>query len=158
MKIRHWLNPHQKYCQKLGSSGLLLQTIRGFVNAQKLILLRTSLTKREAHLLSTTRFVPSNRANRLSAKDGRCADKQAGDKIITREGVMVELAETKFSYEPEQVHKFEIAAWHTYVVGVRAWLVHNAKKCASDIVEKLKRTKCVDNRRIARQKYPTKSS
>ena len=62
---------------------------------------------------------------------------QAGDKIITKNNETVEITETKFNYEPKRVYNFEVADWHTYFVGVFAWLVHNAIKCATQLVKEI---------------------
>ena len=62
---------------------------------------------------------------------------QAGDKIITREQEELEITETKFNYEPKRVYNFEVADWHTYFVGVFAWLVHNVAKCATELAKRL---------------------
>lgn len=35
-------------------------------------------------------------------------------------------------YSNKKVYNFEVADWHTYFVGVLAWLVHNADKCLSE--------------------------
>jgi Pretoxin HINT domain/HNH/ENDO VII superfamily nuclease with conserved GHE residues len=65
------------------------------------------------------------------------ANLQAGDKIITQNDESIEIIETKFNYEPKQVYNFEVADWHTYFVGVLAWLVHNAAKCVTTIVKQV---------------------
>lgn len=63
---------------------------------------------------------------------------QAGDKIRTRENRELEIKETQFSYKPKKVYNFEVANWHTYFVGMLAWLVHNAKgKCMSTYIKGL---------------------
>jgi Pretoxin HINT domain len=68
------------------------------------------------------------------------ADLQAGDKIITQNDESIEIIGTKFNYEAKQVYNFEVADWHTYFVGVLAWLVHNANgKCISAILKELRK-------------------
>ena len=54
---------------------------------------------------------------------------QAGDRIVSRSGNPIEIKEVSFQYNPKKVYNFEVSNWHTYFVGVLAWLVHNAKKC-----------------------------
>ncbi|WP_080732440.1 polymorphic toxin-type HINT domain-containing protein [Porphyromonas gulae] len=70
------------------------------------------------------------------------ADLQAGDRIVSRSGNPIEIKEVSFQYNPKKVYNFEVSNWHTYFVGALAWLVHNAKKCASNIFK------------ISRKKYP----
>lgn len=65
------------------------------------------------------------------------ADLQAGDKVFTRNNETVEITRTRFNYEPKRVYNFEVAVWHTYFVGVLAWLVHNAVKCATEIAKEV---------------------
>jgi Pretoxin HINT domain len=92
---------------------------------------------------------------------------QPGDKIQTKDKQEVEIKSTQFNYEPKKVFNFTVGNWHTYFVTSLMVLVHNAKKCLSEVVkklkngikdvDKLKRTKHVPNRHISRKKYPTKS-
>ena len=60
---------------------------------------------------------------------------QIGDKIITKDNSTVEIKQTRFRYEPKKVFNFEVAHWHTYFVGVLAWLVHNAGRCLSKLAQ-----------------------
>lgn len=65
------------------------------------------------------------------------ADLEPGDKIVTQNSEAVEIIKTKFSYLPKRVYNFEVVDWHTYFVGALAWLVHNAVKCATEIIKRL---------------------
>jgi hypothetical protein len=56
-----------------------------------------------------------------------------GDKILTKEQEKVEIKKVEYNYEPKKVFNFEVANFHTYFVGLLALLVHNAKKCLSNI-------------------------
>ena len=59
------------------------------------------------------------------------ADLQVGDIILGKDNKEIEISDTKFNYEPKKVFNFEVANWHTYFVGLLAWLVHNAAVCLS---------------------------
>jgi Protein of unknown function (DUF1557). len=60
-------------------------------------------------------------------------DLKAGDKIQTKNGQKIEIKKTKFKYESKKVFNFEVTNWHTYFVGLLAWLVHNTKYCLSTV-------------------------
>jgi hypothetical protein len=62
------------------------------------------------------------------------ADLQAGDRITTLQGDEISITSTEFSYKPKKVFNFAVADWHTYFVGVWAWLVHNAQRCLSQMM------------------------
>jgi hypothetical protein len=62
---------------------------------------------------------------------------EPGDKILTRDKQEVEIKSTQFNYEPKKVFNFTVGNWHTYFVGVLAWLVHNAGKCLSKLPKQI---------------------
>jgi len=57
-----------------------------------------------------------------------------GDKILTKKQEKVEIKKIEYSYEPKKVYNFEVANWHTYFVGIWAWLVHNKGRCLSELI------------------------
>ena len=65
------------------------------------------------------------------------ADLQAGDRIRNRNEEDVGIKDVKFSYKPRKVYNFEVSNWHTYFVGALQWLVHNAKKCLSELPQQI---------------------
>lgn len=65
------------------------------------------------------------------------ADLQTGDRIKSRNEEDIEIKDVKFSYKPRKVYNFEVSNWHTYFVGALQWLVHNAKKCLSELPQQI---------------------
>jgi hypothetical protein len=61
---------------------------------------------------------------------------QKGDKILTKKQEKIEIKKVEFNYEPKKVYNFTVANFHTYFVGVLAWLVHNAGRCLSEFAKK----------------------
>jgi hypothetical protein len=62
---------------------------------------------------------------------------EPGDKILTRDKQEVEIKSTQFNYEPKKVFNFTVGNWHTYFVTSLMILVHNAKKCLSELIKKV---------------------
>ncbi|MCX2449968.1 polymorphic toxin-type HINT domain-containing protein [Pedobacter sp. PLR] len=61
------------------------------------------------------------------------ADLSPNDELKTKEGEWRFIKSHKFAYEKRKVFNFEVEGWHTYFVGILAWLVHNARPCLSQI-------------------------
>ncbi|MDR2917872.1 MAG: DUF4280 domain-containing protein [Tannerella sp.] len=59
------------------------------------------------------------------------SDLKEGDKILTKDKKEIEIKRTEFRYNPKKVFNFEVENWHTYFVGLLAWLVHNGQVCLS---------------------------
>lgn len=57
------------------------------------------------------------------------ADLTTADELVNRSGDWQQVKDHKFVYEKREVFNFEVAGWHTYFVGILAWLVHNARIC-----------------------------
>jgi len=51
------------------------------------------------------------------------------DQLKTKDGEWKFIKAHKFAYQKRKVFNFEVENWHTYFVGVLAWLVHNAQVC-----------------------------
>jgi len=69
------------------------------------------------------------------------ADLTTEDFVQTKHSEWKAVKGQNFSYEPKKVFNFEVANWHTYFVGVLAWLVHNTGKvCVSATVKKFSRS------------------
>jgi Pretoxin HINT domain/Domain of unknown function (DUF4280) len=64
------------------------------------------------------------------------ADLTTGDELKTKEGEWKFIKAHKFAYQKRKVFNFEVEGWHTYFVGVLAWLVHNAPVCLSEMILK----------------------
>jgi intein/homing endonuclease len=62
---------------------------------------------------------------------------EPGDKIQTKDKQEVEIKSTQFNYEPKKVFNFTVGNWHTYFVGMLMLLVHNAKRCLSEMFQSL---------------------
>jgi len=60
-----------------------------------------------------------------------------GDVLINREGQQRSLVGVEHIFVQERVCNFEVSGWHTYFVGLLAWLVHNARGCLSIIIKKV---------------------
>jgi len=74
--------------------------------------------------------------------DGRwieASELKTGDKLLTKDSEEIEIKETEYSYEPQKVYNFEVDDWHTYFVGLLMLLVHNAKRCVSSTLKKIKK-------------------
>lgn len=65
------------------------------------------------------------------------ADLSRNDELQTKEGEWQFIKEHKFAYQRRKVFNFEVEGWHTYFVGVWAWLVHNAAKCITGTIKKI---------------------
>ena len=62
------------------------------------------------------------------------AELQPSDELMTREGHWHAIQSVAFAYVPKEVYNFEVADYHTYFVGLWAWLVHNVSRpCLSKI-------------------------
>jgi len=60
-------------------------------------------------------------------------DLAVGDVLINREGEQRSLVGVEHVFTQERVYNFEVSGWHTYFVGLLAWLVHNARPCLTKI-------------------------
>lgn len=87
----------------------------------------------DREMIETTIFHP------FYTSDGwkEAGDLEVGDSILTKQGESVEIKEIIYQYKSKKVFNFEVENWHTYFVGALAWLVHNAKKCASEGIKKI---------------------
>jgi hypothetical protein len=65
------------------------------------------------------------------------ADLDTSDSISRKDNSPEKVKSAEYDYNPKKVFNFEVADWHTYFVGVWAWLVHNAKACFSAYVKKV---------------------
>jgi len=65
------------------------------------------------------------------------ADLTTEDFVQTKHSEWKAVKGQNFSYEPKKVFNFEVAHWHTYFVGVLAWLVHNAAVCIKGAIKKV---------------------
>lgn len=65
------------------------------------------------------------------------ADLDTTDFIKKKDGTNEPIKSIEYNYNPKKVFNFEVANWHTYFVGIWAWLVHNAKKCISKAIKKV---------------------
>ncbi|RKE44313.1 polymorphic toxin-type HINT domain-containing protein [Sphingobacterium detergens] len=61
------------------------------------------------------------------------ADLDERDQILTKDNGYKPVKSQTFSYTSKKVFNFEVEGWHTYFVGMLAWLVHNARPCLSQI-------------------------
>ena len=61
------------------------------------------------------------------------ADLTEDDELRNKEGEWQAVKAQNFLYEKRKVFNFEVEGWHTYFVGILAWLVHNARPCLSQI-------------------------
>ncbi|WP_293787028.1 polymorphic toxin-type HINT domain-containing protein [uncultured Pedobacter sp.] len=61
------------------------------------------------------------------------ADLTTDDELKTKNGEWKFIKVHKFAYQKRKVFNFEVEDWHTYFVGICAWLVHNARPCLSQI-------------------------
>lgn len=65
------------------------------------------------------------------------ADLTLDDELKTKDGEWKFIKEHKFAYQKRKVFNFEVEGWHTYFVGILAWLVHNATKCITGAIKKI---------------------
>lgn len=61
------------------------------------------------------------------------ADLTEADELRNMKGDWQGVKAQNFLYEKRKVFNFEVEGWHTYFVGILAWLVHNARPCLSQI-------------------------
>lgn len=61
------------------------------------------------------------------------ADLTEDDELRNKEGEWQAVKAQNFLYEKRKVFNFEVEGWHTYFVGILAWLVHNAQVCISAV-------------------------
>jgi intein/homing endonuclease len=57
------------------------------------------------------------------------ADLTLDDELKTKKGEWKFIKKHEFAYQKRKVFNFEVEGWHTYFVGILAWLVHNAHVC-----------------------------
>ena len=90
-------------------------------------------------LYTETEVIETTATHPFYTQDGwkDASELQTGDQIKTQNHENIEIKDTKFNYEPKKVYNFTVGNFHTYFVGLRAWLVHNAKKCVSKVVEQV---------------------
>jgi hypothetical protein len=62
------------------------------------------------------------------------ADLDTSDSISSKDSLPEKVKSTEYDYNPKKVFNFEVADWHTYFVGVWAWLVHNV--CLRDLAHR----------------------
>jgi hypothetical protein len=53
--------------------------------------------------------------------------------LQTKENGQSRISEIEYSYKSKKVFNFAVADWHTYFVGIWAWLVHNV--CLKDLAK-----------------------
>ncbi|MFD2288251.1 DUF4280 domain-containing protein [Pedobacter petrophilus] len=63
------------------------------------------------------------------------ADLTQDDELQTKEGDWAFIKKHNFAYQKRKVFNFEVEGWHTYFVGVLAWLAHNAQVCLSSLLK-----------------------
>ena len=87
-------------------------------------------------LFTETEVIETTALHPFYTQDGwkDASELQAGDKIKTQNNKEIEIKRTKFNYKPKKVFNFTVANFHTYYVGVLAWLVHNSQKCLSKMM------------------------
>ena len=87
-------------------------------------------------LYTETEVIETTATHPFYTQDGwkDASELQTGDQIKTQNQENVEIKNTKFNYEPKKVYNFTVANFHTYFVGVLAWLVHNSQKCLSKMM------------------------
>jgi len=79
----------------------------------------------ETEVIETTAIHPFYTEN--GWKDA--SELEAGEKIVTKNQSKITIEKTEYSYKPKKVYNFTVAGYHTYFVGLFAFLVHNAEKC-----------------------------
>lgn len=66
------------------------------------------------------------------------AELETGELIRRKDDDEAPVLSVDFDYTIKKVFNFEVADWHTYFVGVFAWLVHNNKaRCLSELIIEL---------------------
>lgn len=87
----------------------------------------------EAEVIETTAIHP------FYTEEGwkDASELEQGDQILTKDLTKITVEKTEYSYEPKKVYNFTVAHFHTYFVGLLAWLVHNSGKCLSNVVKKI---------------------
>ena len=90
-------------------------------------------------LYTETEVIETTALHPFYTQDGwkDASELKAGDKIKTQNNQEITIESTQFNYEPKKVYNFTVANFHTYFVGVLAWLVHNAGKCLTQLVKKI---------------------
>jgi len=63
------------------------------------------------------------------------ADLTTEDEVKTKRGAWSYIKKLNFNHQKKKVYNFEVSDWHTYFVGMLAWLVHNTAKCVSAAVK-----------------------
>jgi hypothetical protein len=87
----------------------------------------------ESEIVSTTAEHPFYTRNGWKA----AADLSVDDELKTKAGDWQFVQKQEFLYEKRKVFNFEVEDWHTYFVGVLAWLVHNAKACITGAIKEI---------------------
>ncbi|MBB6369757.1 polymorphic toxin-type HINT domain-containing protein [Chryseobacterium shigense] len=85
----------------------------------------------EAEVIETTAIHPFYTDN--GWKDA--SELEAGGKIITKDQNKITIEKIEYNYEPKKVYNFTVANFHTYFVGMLAWLVHNAGRCLTKLAQ-----------------------
>lgn len=90
-------------------------------------------------LYTETEVIETTALHPFYTQDGwkDASELQTGDQIKTQSHEIIEIKDTKFNYEPKKVYNFTVGNFHTYFVGVLAWLVHNAGKCITTAIKKI---------------------
>ena len=90
-------------------------------------------------LYTETEVIETTATHPFYTQDGwkDASELQTGDQIKTQNQENIEIKDTKFNYEPQKVYNFTVGNFHTYFVGVLAWLVHNAGKCLSKLPKQI---------------------
>ncbi|MBS7566736.1 DUF4280 domain-containing protein [Mucilaginibacter sp. Bleaf8] len=65
------------------------------------------------------------------------ADLSPADELQTKQGEWRFIKHQEFKYQKSKVFNFEVQGWHTYFVGILAWLVHNAKACITGAIKEI---------------------
>ncbi len=63
------------------------------------------------------------------------ADLTTDDQLKTKNNNWQRVEATNFLYSKKKVYNFEVEDWHTYFVGLKNWLVHNAKVCLHELAQ-----------------------
>jgi len=66
----------------------------------------------------------------VNGKWKQAGELEKGHELLRSDGFKTPILNTKHHAEkPTEVYNFEVADWHTYLVGFWMWIVHNAKVC-----------------------------
>ena len=89
-------------------------------------------------LYTETEVIETTALHPFYTQDGwkDASELQTGDQIKTQSHEIIEIKDTKFNYEPKKVYNFTVGNFHTYFVGVLAWLVHNAGSASQQQLKK----------------------